>query len=123
VRSRPGRRDAAGEGYADPARQRDLSVQFEWGHHHDFGTFSMAGLMQDRHIHVLAAFMTLFGIPGRDLTGKSVLDVGCWTGGTSLLLAAMGARVVAIEEVAKYAECTGYLRDAFGVAKLEVPKR
>jgi 2-polyprenyl-3-methyl-5-hydroxy-6-metoxy-1,4-benzoquinol methylase len=123
IKSLPGRRDPEVEGYGTTAAQRDLSVQFEWGHNHDFGTFAMPGLMQDRHIHVLATFMTLFGVPAPDLTGKSVLDVGCWTGGTSLLLAAMGARVLAIDEVVKYADCVAYLRDAFGVENLEVQSR
>jgi 2-polyprenyl-3-methyl-5-hydroxy-6-metoxy-1,4-benzoquinol methylase len=123
IRGLPGRRDAAIERYADPSPQRDLSVQFEWGHNHDFGSFSMPGLMQDRHIHVLAAFMTLFGVPERDLAGRAVLDVGCWTGGTSLLLAALGARVLAIDEVVKYADCVGYLRRAFELENLEVQSR
>ena len=50
----------------------------------------LQGLMGDRHINILATFIDDFGLP-RDLTGKSVLDVGVWCGGTSLLLAAMGA--------------------------------
>ena len=28
------------EGYTDPAAQRDLSIQFHWGHDHDFGEFT-----------------------------------------------------------------------------------
>ena len=123
VTSLPGGRDAAAESYADPTRQRDLSVQFEWGHNHDFGTFRMPGLMQDRHIHILAAFMTLHGVPEASLAGRKVLDIGCWTGGTSLLLAAMGAEVFAIEEVRKYAAAVAYLKHAFAIDNLEVESR
>jgi len=41
--------------------------------------------------------------------------VGCWTGGTTLLLAALGSRVLAIEEVNKYASMAGYLAQSFGL--------
>jgi 2-polyprenyl-3-methyl-5-hydroxy-6-metoxy-1,4-benzoquinol methylase len=108
------------EGYADPAAQRDLSIRFTWGHDHDFGTFALRGQMGSRHINLLATFIDRFGAIGVDLSGTRVLDIGCWTGGTSLLLAAMGADVVAIEEVRKYVDCVSFLRDSFGVANLDV---
>jgi 2-polyprenyl-3-methyl-5-hydroxy-6-metoxy-1,4-benzoquinol methylase len=111
------------EGFRDPSRQRDLSIRFHWGHDHDFGTFALPGRMGDRHLTVLARFADELGAippPGpSSLQGVRVLDVGCWTGGTSLLLAAMGAHVVAIEEVRKYVECLRYLVEAFGLANLE----
>src|SRR5262249_30968066 len=50
-----------------------------------------------------------------DFAGRDVLDVGCWTGGTSLLLAALGSRLLAIEEVRKYAETVSFLGRSFGV--------
>lgn len=112
-------RDAEMEGYDDPARQRDLSIRFHWGHDHDFGSFSLAGRMGQRHIGLLATFIDDLGILPRDLTGRRVLDIGCWTGGTSLLLAGMGAHVVAIEEVRKYVDCLRYLKQAFDVTNLE----
>ena len=119
----PGRHDPAVEGYDDASHQRDLSVEFRWGHNHDFGRFYMHGLMRNRHVDILAAFMTEYGVPERDLRGKKVLDVGCWTGGTSLLLAAMGAEVLAVEEVRKYADCVKYLKHVFALDSLQVEAR
>ena len=115
ITSLSGKSDADMEGYIDPSSQRDLSGQFEWGHNHDFGSFYMPGLMGSRHIDILATFMSLYGSPHCDLRGKRILDIGCWTGGTSLLLAAMGAQVFAIEEVRKYADCVNYLKEALGL--------
>lgn len=102
------------EGYTEEEKdvQRQKSIKFEWGHNHDFGSFKIDGLMGDRHINILASFIDDFGLP-RDLTGKSVLDVGVWCGGTSLLLAAMGAEVRCIEEVVKYANCARFLFQEF----------
>jgi 2-polyprenyl-3-methyl-5-hydroxy-6-metoxy-1,4-benzoquinol methylase len=107
--------DPITEGYLSGSRQRDLSVKFHWGHNHDFGPgFLLHGRMADRHIDLIADFVEHYGLP-RDLSGKRVLDIGVWTGGTSLLLAAMGADVVAIEEVVKYAQTVNFLADGFGI--------
>lgn len=111
--------DSDMEGFASPEMQRDQSVTFHWGHDHDFGDFSLRGSMGDRHISLLATYIDRFQALPRDLDGMRVLDVGCWTGGTSLLLAAMGARVVAIEEVKKYVDCLDYLKQSFGVDGIE----
>ena len=107
------------EAYTDPGKQRDLAIKFHWGHNHDFGEFSLTGRMADRHIWLLAMFIDRLNAIPRSLEGMRVLDIGCWTGGTSLLLCAMGARVVAIEEVKKYADCLNYLKFAFGIDNLE----
>lgn len=117
VQSRVGVDDAAAEGYRveDVERQRDFSVRFRWGHNHDFGTFAMAGEMRDRHIELMANFRALFQLPPDHVRGKDVLDVGCWTGGTTLLLAALGANVVALEEVRKYAGTAQFLATSFGL--------
>ena len=114
-----GRDDHEQEGLDSPEGQRDLTVRFHWGHDHDFGDFQMVGRMGDRHLSIPARFIGQGALP-LDLTNRTVLDVGCWTGGTSLLLTAMGADVVAIEEVTKYAECVRYLAESFGVADLDV---
>lgn len=114
--------DAEGEGYSDPSVQRDLSIKFHWGHHHDFGDFKLRGRLKNRHIDLLTWFIEEGALP-RDLSGKTVLDIGCWTGGTTLLLSAMGARVVAVEEVRKYAEAVRYLAQAFEISTIEVQPR
>jgi 2-polyprenyl-3-methyl-5-hydroxy-6-metoxy-1,4-benzoquinol methylase len=101
------------EGYESPDMQRDVSVKFHWGHNHDFGTFQLEGQAKDRHIELLTKFIDDFGLP-RDLSGKRVMDVGVWSGGTTLLLFAMGAHVTGIEEVYKYAETFRFLIESFG---------
>lgn len=108
--------DAVGEGFLDPAKQRDLSIKFQWGHDHDFGDgHCYQGRMGPRHIAVLARFVAEFDLP-LDLSGRRVLDIGVWTGGTSLLLTALGAEVIALEEVTKYCDVVNYLARSFGIS-------
>jgi len=109
--------DAQSEGYSDDEieRQRDLSIKFHWGHDHDFGEFKLKGKMGERHIDLLVNFIDFFPVAIEDFKNKSVFDIGCWTGGTTLLLAALGNKTLAIEEVKKYAEVTSYLSKSFGI--------
>ena len=107
------------EEFKDPDKQRDLSIKFHWGHNHDFGNFFLKGKMEDNHFRLVSTFIDHFGVLPKSLKGMKVLDIGCWTGGTSLLLSAMGAHVVAIEEVKKYVDCLNYLKYAFNIDRLE----
>lgn len=104
---------------ADLAIQRQQSIKFAWGHDHDFGSFRLKGQMGERHIKHLAVFRDHFGAPVADLAGKQILDVGCWTGGVSLLLAAEGAEILAIDEVGKYCEALNLLCEAFDLRTVE----
>ncbi|MBE8232087.1 MAG: DUF1698 domain-containing protein [Endozoicomonadaceae bacterium] len=97
--------------------QRDLSIKFHWGHNHDFGDFKIAGRMEDRHIDVMTNFISLFPITINNFLDKTVFDIGCWTGGTALMLASLGSRVTAIEEVVKYAQTAEMLCNHFGLEK------
>ncbi len=116
-------RDSAGEGFVDPNVQERSAVDFHWGHHHDFGDFVVQGRMGKHHMSMLAVFIDELKALPLSLQGMRVLDIGCWTGGTSLLLAAMGATVVAVEEVKKYAECVTYLKHAFNAERVSVESK
>lgn len=85
--------------------QRHLSIKYHWGSNHDFGSFRMEGRMGDRHIEVMANFVRLFPIDIDSFQSKSVFDIGCWTGGATLLLTELGCeKVTAVEDVKKFAE-------------------
>jgi len=117
IQSQIGVVDAEIEGYGayELEQQRDLSIKFHWGHNHDFGAFKMRGRMADRHIYLMANFLSMFPVSIDDFGSKKVFDIGCWTGGTTLLLASFAHSVLAIEEVKKYAEMTGFLAKSFGL--------
>lgn len=93
------------EGYASPDNQRDLSINFHWGHNHLFAEdLEFSGRMRSRHVLLLAELMEGFSLSRSSFASRSVLDIGCWTGGTSLMLRSAGAgRIHAIEEVKQYA--------------------
>lgn len=118
IQSQIGVIDAEIEGYSEDEieQQRDLSIKFHWGHNHDFGDFKLDGRMGDRHINLLANFITLFPVSLEDFKDKQVLDIGCWTGGTTLLLATLAKKIYAIEEVKKYAETVSFLSKSFDIS-------
>ena len=117
IESRIGIIDAQNEGYSveELNYQRDLSVKFHWGHNHNFGDFQIDGRMHERHIELVNNFIKLFPVSISDFKDKDIFDIGCWTGGTTLLIAALGNRVLAIEEVNKYAETVSFLIKSFGL--------
>ena len=111
--------DSEVEGFKDVNKQRDLSIKFHWGHNHNFGEFALSGRMKDNHFRLIATFIDEFQTLPYSLENKYILDIGCWTGGTSLLLSAMGANIVAIEEVKKYIDALNYLKKSFNISKID----
>jgi 2-polyprenyl-3-methyl-5-hydroxy-6-metoxy-1,4-benzoquinol methylase len=114
---RVGKVDWQSEGYFSPENQRDLSIKFHWGHNHKFAEdLFIQGRMGDRHISVICEFLVGFDLNEDYFNGKTVLDVGCWTGGTTLTLKQLGAcQIVALEEVQKYAETANELFNVYGL--------
>jgi len=117
IESRIGQVDLETEGWSEEelGTQRDLSIKFHWGHNHDFGSFKQEGRMGDRHIKLMSNFLSLFPVTLEGISNKKVFDIGCWTGGTTLLLSALQNEVYAIEEVKKYAQMAQFLADSFGL--------
>jgi len=95
--------------------QNPHMIKFYWGHDHDFGTFQLKGEMGTRHIWMLSRLFDHFGVSPASLEGRDVLDVGCWTGGVSLILNRLRARVTAIDELGKYTHALAFLADSFGL--------
>lgn len=123
LRDRIGEIDLESEGYDSSENQRDLSVKFEWGHDHQIcDDLHLKGRMRDRHLSLLAEFSTGFGLPEAFFKDRTVLDVGVWTGGTSLALATLGAKQIhGIEEVNKYADAARRLiNDALLLDNIEI---
>jgi 2-polyprenyl-3-methyl-5-hydroxy-6-metoxy-1,4-benzoquinol methylase len=98
--------------------QRPQSSSFFWGHDHDFGEFQLPGLLGTRHIWLLSRFFDHFGLSPDEVSGKDVLDVGCWTGGVSLILERLGARVTSVDDAAQYPHALNFMVDAFGLDSL-----
>ena len=94
----------------------------DWGHDHDFGSFQMKGKMEDRHLMLLAAAMTKLYFYPSDIEGKDVVDIGCWSGGVSLLAHAMGAkRVSPVDENFEHWEMAMDLSTSLGIGREYLP--
>ena len=98
--------DAESEGLSNKENQRDLSIKFAWGHNHNFGHgMEVKGIMGNRHIYMIAEFLEGFNLSDNFFYNKSCIDVGSWTGGTTLMLKHLGAsKILCLEEVQKYAK-------------------
>jgi len=95
--------------------------RFHWGHNHRFSeSLSVSGRMGDRHLNLMAQFMVRNDLRMDHFEGKDVIDVGCWTGGTTFLLKVLGAEtVLALEEVQKYAKAARTMvTDIYGFDKV-----
>jgi SAM-dependent methyltransferase len=97
------------------ATKREFKNDFFWGHNHNFGDFVVSGKMGNRHIVIAEKFGSSGDLP-ESLSNKTVLVIGCWTGGDALLLSGLGASFVcAIEENERAAQVATYLFNSFGV--------
>ena len=95
------------------------TAQYGWGHTIDFGPFRKDGLLRDEYLRIAGLF-DAWGWWPESLTGMTVADVGCFTGGLSLLMASRGAeRVIAVDEVPPHLAQCSYLSRVFEADAVE----
>lgn len=95
------------------AQQLAARAQYGWGHTIDFGPFRQEGLLLDSYLQI-AGFLDAWEWWPASLKGMRVADVGCFTGGLSLLLAARGAeQVYAVDEVPAHVAQCAFVAEAF----------
>jgi SAM-dependent methyltransferase len=89
------------------------SAQYGWGHSIDFGRFQKKGFLGDSYLDIAGALDSWAWWP-KDLTGQAVADVGCFTGGLTLYLAARNPSVVyAVDELPDHLAQCAYLAEVF----------
>lgn len=99
------------DGYWVGESDKSFRDFFVWGHDQHFGAgHTRSGAMGPRHVEIATESLR-FGLLPADLTGRRVLDVGCWSGGDVLLLTGLGGEVTAIEEHPKSADSARFLLD------------
>ena len=102
-------------GYWHDANDQDFVDFFTWGHDHHFGSnYKRQGAMSTRHIEIVSESLQ-YGLLEKDLTGKKVLNIGCWSGGDLLALAGLGGEMTAIEEHKTSAAAAVRLCELLGV--------
>jgi 2-polyprenyl-3-methyl-5-hydroxy-6-metoxy-1,4-benzoquinol methylase len=90
-------------------------AQYGWGHTIEFGPFTMPGLLGAKYLRI-AGVLDEWGWWPERLDGKHVADIGCFTGGLSVLMAARGAAsVAAVDEVPEHLEQCDLVAGAFGM--------
>jgi 2-polyprenyl-3-methyl-5-hydroxy-6-metoxy-1,4-benzoquinol methylase len=105
------------------AEQLAEEAQYGWGHTIPFGPFTMPGLLGEKYLSLAGAIDQLGWWPS-DLTGKQVADIGCYTGGLSVLLAARGAeRVAAVDELPDHLAQCRLIADAYGLETITTHAR
>jgi SAM-dependent methyltransferase len=89
--------------------------QYGWGQTIDFGPFKKDGLLQQGYLKIAGAFDDWGWWPTR-LDGLRTADIGCFTGGSSLLMAHRGAATVyAVDEIPEHLAQCAFLVQTFGI--------
>ncbi len=89
--------------------------QYGWGHDIDFGPFAKQGLLGPSFLQIAGALDDWGWWPKR-LDGLRVADVGCFTGGISLMMAHRGATAVyAVDEIPEHLAQCAFIAETFGM--------
>jgi SAM-dependent methyltransferase len=103
----------------DKVDQLDARSQYGWGQTIDFGAFKKQGFLDIQFLEIAGLF-DAWGWWPRDLTGRHVADIGCFTGGHTVLIAHRGAeKVYSIDEIPVHLEQCALLCDAFGISGVQ----
>ena len=103
----------------ETAQHLAAQAQYGWGHTIDFGPFRMEGLLLDSYLQI-AGLLDAWEWWPASLAGQTVADVGCYTGGLSLLVAARGAeKVYAVDEIPQHTAQCAFVAEAFQVPTVE----
>jgi SAM-dependent methyltransferase len=90
-------------------------AQYGWGHTIDFGPFVKEGVMKDNFLHIVGHWDAWEWWP-RSMKGLRVADIGCLTGGISMIVGHRGAdEVVAVDEIPEHVDQCAYLAEVFGM--------
>jgi len=115
-------------------------AQYGWGHTIDFGPFVKEGVMKDNFLHIVGHWdawewwpplgSAQGGPPSRagdpepvegprSMKGLRVADIGCLTGGISMIVAHRGAdEVLAVDEIPQHVDQCAYLAEVFGMGNV-----
>lgn len=103
---------------ADEVDRLGDRTQYGWGHTIDFGPFRKKGLLGEDYLEIAGGLDEWDWWPER-LDGLAVADVGCFTGGVSLLMAARGAEVVyAVDEIPAHLDQCMFLAKTFSAPEV-----
>jgi len=92
---------------------------YGWGHTINFGPFQKEGLLGNSYLKIAGGLDQWGWWPPR-LDGMRVADVGCFTGGLSLLMAHRGAEVVyAVDEIPEHLAQFAALARIFGASEVK----
>lgn len=92
--------------------------QYGWGHTIDFGPFRKDGLLGESFLRIAGVLDDWGWWPSR-LDGLRVADVGCFTGGLSLIMAGRGAATVyAVDEIPAHIDQCAFLAETFAVKSI-----
>src|SRR5579862_1213828 len=92
--------------------------QYGWGHSIDFGSFRKEGLLREAYLDI-AGLLDEWGWWPKRLDTLQIADVGCFTGGLSLLMEHRGAATVhAVDEIPEHLAQCQFLVRAFGASRV-----
>jgi SAM-dependent methyltransferase len=104
---------------ADEVDRLGATAQYGWGHTIDFGPFRKEGLLGESYLRIAGALDLWAWWPAR-LDGLHVADVGCFTGGLSLLMAHRGAAIVyAVDEIPEHLAQCNFLAQTFAKKSIQ----